>query len=240
MQQGVRVSLGLLYCHTVGIGVLRDIDLINGCCGESCIGSCVPEHRYAATCPEAGAVGGRSCGVLLEADLVSVVDERHARHREEEGHRHLQLLGIGTALGADTVEVVIAGRHTDIAVAFHGIVLVGIEVIPGLEPSCSSLVEIRQCNGCVRTEASASVEEQRGIVVLAVVAEEVKVETGLCHGLRRVEPFCDQHSLGIFTAEPFHQVVFPELDGGRFVGIVLHQTGGHIHTESIDTLVHPE
>ena len=86
---------------------------------------------------------------------------------------------------------------------------------------------------------SVLIEEKSRIVILSVVAEEVKIES--CFKRHRwVKPFSYKHSFRIFLAEPWHEVLLPELYGLRLVEVVLHKTGSHIDSESVNSKIHPE
>ena len=240
MQQRGRIGFGLFHRHAVGIRVLRNVNLFNGCGGEAGIGRGVPQHGNAAAGPETGTVGGRRRRILFEADFVAVIDERHARHGKEESHGHLELFRCGAAFRAHAVEVVVAGGHAHITMALDGVVLIGIKVVPGFELARSGFVKIRCGLNGVGAETAPAEEEQRGVVVLPVVAEEVQVESCLGNGLGRVEPLGNQHAFRVLRLEPGHQVLVPKLNGSRLVRVVLNQAGCHIYAEAVHAFVHPE
>ena len=130
----------------------------------------------------------------------------------------------------------IAGWHADITLPTGRIILELVQVIPGLQFSLPLHVEIAVGMSAIPT---IDIKEQGRIIVLAVMAEEIQVKTRL-QRLGRIKPFRDQDALRIHLVKPRDEILFPKLDRGGFIEVVLDEAGGHVHPETVHALVHPE
>lgn len=139
-----RVSILLLgrYRQPSVLRVYGEVELVGRAGRETSCLAVRPLHGCSCSGALAAAFLGREAWQITHADLVTVIDKRHAGHGEEEGHCHLELLRGVAAARAEALEVVVGCREGHIALVVRGGVDSSVFLVEIVEAAQPALIKI--------------------------------------------------------------------------------------------------
>ena len=239
MPERVAVGDGCLHGRCALTLVDGQVEGVGGGLREAVVPAAVPLHRRArAGARVAALLAGQV--TVAHADLVAVVDERHAGHEED------RAIGEGQFADAQTWHqtrgVVVAGDEVE----------VGLCLARRFEPRLVLFEERHDAGSGIHVEIAAvavvehggvGVAQQHVVAVGHTIPAPVEVEVHVEAGFERLvgaSPFRDERGFGVFPAQlPEH--VLPGANRIGFAVIVtLHQAVGHVHAETVGAHVEPE
>ena len=223
--QGVRVGHLALRVGTVSGGVLRDVQLVRRSSGESRVQPLVPLHGGARAGTSVAALDGGQPLNVAQTYLVAVVDERRARHRQQERERNAQLVRVERP--CEPVHVVVAGGNADepLAVSFGVVRLVRRDEL--LSGALRALGEVRFLAA-----------EQVVVVGGSEVQQEIHVEPA-DERFVRFSPLAYHRGGGELLVQELADVL-PQRDGALAVLVVLYEGARHVNAESVAAHGQPE
>ena len=251
VQKGIRILCLILDRRGIRRRILRQVDGGRIRIRESVIGPVAPLHRRAGAGTEISALFGRQVQIA-HADFIAVVQERYARHGEQERVEELQLVIREAVSEAD--RVMVAGDQADIAVLLcplqHGSILRR-ELRNG---SAGILLEVAVILICGRglpisDESVSGLNDPVGMILIipdqcaegliGIVQNEIHVETGR-QCLLRAAPLGDKGGLRVFRVEHGAHIPPDRAGSALFLVIPLDQRVRHVHTEAVQPQIQPE
>ena len=206
VQHGVRVVLLSFYGQPAVLRIHGKVEIV-GCAGrEACRLIVLPLHGGTGACPVVAAFFAWQVHLVLHGDFVTIIDEGHTGHREEEGHGYFQLVERVTLSHMRTLIVVVGCRDGDVAFVLGGGIGFRVVVDELADASPSRTVEITIVVITALSPRRVPGKEERGIALDAEVNHEVDVESG-GNGDGRVGPLGDEHALRIVLILPLTHLV---------------------------------
>ena len=229
----IRILHGILHVRSIRSVIDRQIEIRRVCLRESEILTGIPLHRRAASRSEISALLGGQIFPILHADLIAVIEERDARHSENERVRELYLT-LSQSL-CKSRRVVVAGDEADIA-AHHRLIV-------------SRLIffkELHDVPVAVRTE-EASVLSLRNVVaeqgihaVARMIQVEIHVETRAVDSLVGIIPLGYKCRVREIMPQSRQYIPVDSARAALILVILLDQRIRHVDAEAVTALLEPE